>query len=70
MVNTVLWLVLAQAAANRLVGRSYVDPGLGSQLIQFLIAGGVGLAFIIKLQWHRIRAIAQRLFRRSPDLHE
>jgi hypothetical protein len=42
-------------------GHAYLDPGSGSFLIQLLIAGLVGLAFIIKGYWGKIK----KLFNRS-----
>jgi len=41
---------------------AYIDPGVGSVLIQCLIAGVVGAAFAVKLFWRNIKAF----FSRSP----
>ena len=47
---------------------AYLDPGSGSYLLQLLIAGLLGGAFLIRLFWGRIRAFFVRLFsRRSGD---
>lgn len=47
---------------------AYLDPGSGSYLLQLLIAGLLGSAFLIRLFWGRIRAFFVRLFsRRSGD---
>jgi hypothetical protein len=34
----------------------YLDPGSGSVLIQLLIAGLLGAAFILKVSWRKIKA--------------
>lgn len=36
---------------------AYLDPGSGSFLIQMLLAGGLGAAFLIKTYWRKIRAL-------------
>lgn len=47
---------------------AYLDPGSGSYLLQLLIAGLLGGAFLIRIFWGRIRAFFVRLFsRRSGD---
>lgn len=47
---------------------AYLDPGSGSYLLQLLIAGLLGGAFLIRLFWGRIRAFFIRLFsRRTGD---
>jgi hypothetical protein len=43
-----------------LSGKAYLDPGSGSVLIQLLIAGLLGAAFIIKASWSRIKAFFNR----------
>ena len=50
---------------------AYLDPGSGSFLLQLLLAGILGGAFIVRSQWTRIKGFVQRLFRRgqSPDEH-
>lgn len=35
----------------------YIDPGSGSFLIQFLIAGALGVAFFFKTIWYRISSV-------------
>lgn len=39
---------------------AYLDPGSGSFLLQLLIAGLVGAAFIIKGFWGKIKAFFRR----------
>lgn len=47
-----------------LLGRDlYLDPGSGSYLLQLLIAGLVGSAFMVRTFWSRIKAF----FTRNPD---
>jgi len=50
---------------------AYLDPGSGSFLLQLLLAGILGGAFIVRSQWTRIKGFFRRLFRRgqSPDEH-
>ena len=48
------------ASLPLLSGRAYLDPGSGSVLIQLLIAGLLGAAFIIKASWSRIKAFFNR----------
>ncbi|HDQ35108.1 MAG TPA: hypothetical protein ENN14_02210 [Chloroflexi bacterium] len=35
---------------------AYLDPGTGSYIIQLLIGAAVGLGFLIKVNWNRIKA--------------
>lgn len=39
---------------------AYLDPGSGSFLIQLLIAGLVGLGFIVKGYWGKIKSLFNR----------
>jgi hypothetical protein len=34
---------------------AYLDPGSGSFLIQILLAGGLGAAFLVKTYWRKIK---------------
>jgi hypothetical protein len=50
--------------APHLRPQAYLDPGSGSFLIQLLIAGLVGVGFLVKAYWKKIK----RLFNRNePD---
>ncbi len=40
-----------------MVVMAYLDPGSGSFLIQMLLAGGLGAAFLIKTYWRKIRGL-------------
>jgi hypothetical protein len=44
---------------------AYLDPGTGSYIFQLLIAGAVGLAFVIKVFWGRIKGFFAKLFSRG-----
>jgi hypothetical protein len=41
---------------------AYLDPGTGSYVFQLLIAGLVGLGFLIKVYWSKIKLFLTRLF--------
>lgn len=40
---------------------AYLDPGAGSYIFQLLVAGVVGLGFLLKMYWGRIRAFVKSL---------
>jgi hypothetical protein len=42
---------------------AYLDPGSGSFIIQLLLAGGLGAAFLIKTYWRKIKS----LFNKNKD---
>lgn len=52
---------------------AYLDPGTDSYLFQLLIAGGLGMAFSIKLFWrqiiHRIQFFTP-FGKKPPDSHD
>ena len=50
------WLVLPWLAVPK-AAQAYLDPGTGSILLQVLIGGVAGLGVIVKLYWHRLRAL-------------
>jgi len=39
---------------------AYLDPGSGSFLVQLLIAGLVGVGFLIKAYWKKIKGLFNR----------
>jgi len=41
---------------------AYLDPGTGSYLLQMIIAGLVGGAFLVKIFWGKIVAFFKKLF--------
>jgi len=40
--------------------QAYLDPGSGSFLVQLLIAGLVGVGFLIKAYWKKIKGLFNR----------
>lgn len=47
---------------------AYIDPGSGSFIAQFAVAGVVAVGLFLKTFWHRIRAGVARLFGRKQAL--
>jgi hypothetical protein len=45
---------------------AYIDPGVGSMLVQGILAGGAGALFFVRLFWGRIKGI----FATRRPLHE
>jgi hypothetical protein len=64
MLVTLFYLAFAQPAY------AYLDPGTGSYIFQLLIAGVVGLAFVIKIFWGRIKGFFTGLFSRNTEQAE
>lgn len=46
---------------------AYLDPGSGSFIIQMLLAGGLGLAFLIKTYWRKIKGLFQKEKTEAPQ---
>lgn len=46
---------------------AYLDPGAGSQMLQFLLAGLLAGLFALKMFWQRIRSFLSKLFSRGPN---
>jgi 16S rRNA C1402 (ribose-2'-O) methylase RsmI len=51
-------LMLLLSAPNAF---AYVDPGTGSYILQFIIAGLLGAAFVFKGFWRNIREFCSKL---------
>jgi hypothetical protein len=49
---------------------AYLDPGSGSYLIQLLVAGALGAALVIRMQWDRIKNIFRRKDEKPSDPDE
>ena len=64
MLVTLLYVAFAPPAY------AYLDPGTGSYIFQLLIAGVVGLAFVIKVFWGRIKGFFGGLFSRDQEQAE
>ena len=47
---------------------AYLDPGTGSYVFQLLIAGAVGLGFLVKVYWNRIKLFFTRLFSKDETM--
>ena len=41
---------------------AYLDPGTGSILLQLLLAGVAGGAYVLKLYWRRVKAFLPFIF--------
>lgn len=63
--TTVLSGVIMSVVLSRPFAEScpYLDPGVGSYLIQLLVAGLVGLLFVLKTRWRRIKMFIRRVLR-------
>lgn len=46
---------------------AYLDPGTGSYIIQLLVAGLLGAAFVFKTQWNHIVQFFKGLFGKESD---
>ncbi|MCK4650893.1 hypothetical protein KAT08_01835 [Candidatus Babeliales bacterium] len=44
---------------------SYIDPGMGSMLIQLLIASFVGALYCVKVFWKQIKIFTVSVFRKK-----
>jgi hypothetical protein len=60
-------LVLAFFLASPAPAYAYLDPGTGSYVFQILIAALVGVGFLVKIYWVRIKGLAVRLFSKKKD---
>lgn len=52
--------VISAGSAQLLKAHAYLDPGSGSFLIQLVIAGLVGAAFILRSSWGKIKGFFTR----------
>jgi len=43
---------------------AYLDAGTGSMVIQAIIAGTVGLLFVIKIFWQKIKSFFHRILKK------
>lgn len=46
---------------------AYLDPGSGSFIVQMLLAGGLGLAFLVKTYWRKIKGLFTKDKMESPQ---
>ncbi len=67
LIQPVMRSLLSGMLHSPLLGHDvYLDPGSGSYLLQLLIAGLVGSAFMVRTFWSRIKAF----FTRNSDIDE
>ena len=62
-------LVLSFLMASTGQAHAYLDPGSGSYIIQFLLAGLVGSLFGIKTFWLQIKTFIGGLFYRKKGIN-
>jgi hypothetical protein len=55
-----LFDLITASSAQLLKAQAYLDPGSGSFLIQLLIAGLVGAAFMVRSSWSKIKEFFTR----------
>jgi hypothetical protein len=46
---------------------AYINPGIGSILLQMLLGGLVGLAIVLKLYWAQVKKFFQNPFSKNRD---
>jgi hypothetical protein len=49
---------------------AYLDPGTGSLIIQALIAGIVGVLYVIKIYWQKIKSLFIKESDKTNDIKE
>lgn len=49
------------------VGHAYLDPGSGSIIIQVILAGLLGAAFIIRSYWAKIKGFFRSRFTKNNN---
>ena len=67
---TILGLVALLQMLFTPPAHAYLDPGTGSYIFQLLLAAFVGLAFVIKVFWARIKGFFANLFARDKAHRE
>jgi hypothetical protein len=45
----------------------YLDPGIGSLILQGLIAAAVAATFTIKIQWRRVKSLWHRMLGKAEE---
>ena len=61
------FFVLITALSWATDAHAYIDLGTGSMIIQSLIAGIVGVFFIIKTYWHKFKSIKKNYLGKNND---
>lgn len=49
---------------------AYLDPGTGSMILQLLLGGVAGMAVVLKLYWHRVKALFGRRVAKDTALED
>ena len=60
IVSTAALLALPIIGAMTGTTRAYLDPGTGSMILQLLLGGIAGMAIVLKLYWHKFKALFGR----------
>ncbi len=58
--STAALLTLPIIGATTGTAHAYLDPGTGSMILQLLLGGIAGMAVVLKLYWHRLKALFGR----------
>ena len=64
---TIGFLVVLLCSAFPSFSYAYLDPGTGSYIFQLLIAGLLGLLFLLKVYWSRVKAFVVGLFSEGAE---
>jgi len=64
---TVGMLVVLLCSVSTSVSYAYLDPGTGSYVFQLLIAGLLGLLFLLKVYWNRVKSFVVGVFSEGSD---
>lgn len=48
--------------------QAYLDPGTGSFIIQIIVGGGLGLAFLIKKYWSNLIALITKKLKNDKEI--
>ena len=54
---TASFIALLLMGAMSRTAYAYLDPGTGSMIIQILLGGIAGAAVMLKLYWHKVKAL-------------
>ena len=57
-------LLLAWSCVLAQDAHAYIDPGMGSFILQFLVAGVLGGLFTIKMYWGRLKRFVKGAMRK------
>jgi hypothetical protein len=58
---------LAVLALSAGTAAAYIDPGVGSFVLQMMIAGALAVGASVKLFWYRIKQFLQGMFSREKE---